>query len=96
MAEHFTFAKDEARDGFSQVESDGKSGRLPTAAYDWIVRHFSRAGDYVIHLCTKNAAAVMASMQNSRHAIYFGKEEDQETVRCQLASQVQPRKARDV
>lgn len=25
LGEHFTFAKDEARDGFSQVESDGKS-----------------------------------------------------------------------
>lgn len=45
----------------------------------------------------KNATAVIVSMKNFRHGIYFDKLEDQETIRCELASQVQPRdKARDV
>ena len=97
VIEHLAFAAGEARDGFCQVAFDHKNGKIPTAAYEWIVRHFSRAGDYVVDLFSKIATAVIASMKNSRHGIYFGKMEDQETIRYELASQVQPsNKARDV
>ena len=83
--------------GSYQVAFDHKNVKIPTAACDLIVRHFSRAGDYVVDLFSKNGTAVIASMKNSRHGIYFDKLEDQETIRCELASQVQPRdKTRDV
>ena len=97
VIEHLAFAAGEARDGFCQVAFDHKNGKIAAAAYEWIIRHFSRAGDYVVDLFSKNASAVIASIKNSRHGIYFGRMEDQETIRCELASQVQPRnKARDL
>jgi len=94
VIEHLAFAAGEARDGFWQVAFDHKNGKIAAAAYEWIV---SRARDYVVDLFPKNASAVIASIKNSRHGIYFGRMEDQETIRCELASQVQPRnKANDV
>ena len=88
------FRKDEPRDGFVQVAAD-KSGKLPTAAYEWIVHHFSRSGDYVVDLFSHNAAAIVATMQSGRNGLYFGKEQGQENVRFHLASKVQPRKAQE-
>ena len=92
VPENFVFRKDEPRDGFVQVAAD-KSGKLPTAAYEWIVNHYNRSGDYVVDLFSHNAAAIVATMRSGRNGLYFGKEEAQENVRFHLTSQVQPRKA---
>ena len=94
MPEHFVFQKDEPRDGFVQVAAD-KSGKLPTAAYKWIINHYSRSGNYVVDLFSHNVAAIVATMRSGRNGIYFGKEELQENVRFYLASQVQPCKAQE-
>lgn len=79
--EHFAFAAEEARDGFCQAAFDHKNGKVPTSAYDYIVRHLSRAGNFIADLFSKNSTAVIASMKNFRHGIYFDKLEDQETIR---------------
>ena len=92
MSEHLSFSKDEARDGFCEVAAE-KNGKLPAEAFTWLITHFSRAGDYVVDLFSENASAIISSMKNARHGIFYGKEEEQEHVRCHLASHVQPRRA---
>ena len=93
VSEHLSFSKDEARDGFCEVAAE-KSGKLPIKAFTWLITHFSRAaGDYVVDLFSENASAIIASMKIARHGIFYGKEEEQEHVRCRLASHVQPRRA---
>ena len=95
VPEHFSFQKKEVRDGFCQVEA-ASSGKLPMQAYSWLVEHFSHASDYVVDLFSADASATIASMKNSRNGIYFGYEEDQDNVRSQLASYLQPRRALSV
>ena len=92
MSEHLSFSKDEAREGFCEVAAE-KNGKLPIEAFTWLITHFSRAGDYVVDLFSENASAVISSMKNARHGICYGKEDEQEHVRCHLASYVQPRRA---
>ena len=92
VSEHLSFSKDEARDGFCEVAAE-KNGKLPIKAFTWLITHFSRAGDYVVDLFSENASAIIASMKIARHGIFYGKEEEQEHVRCHLASHVQPRRA---
>ena len=42
-------------------------------------------------MSSATSSAVIAGMKNSKHGIYFGKMDDQETICCELASQVQLR-----
>ena len=85
VPEHFVFQKDERRDGFVQVAAD-KSEKLPTAAYEWIVQHYSCSGNNVVDLFSHNVAAIVATMRGGRTGIYFRKEEVQENIRFHLVS----------
>ena len=49
----------------------------------------------MVDLFSSNVAAIVATMQSGRNGLYFGKEEVQQNVRFDLASQVQPRKAQE-
>ena len=68
-----------------------KNGKLPINAFTWLITHFRSASDYVVDLFSENASAIISSMKNARHGIFYGKEVKQEHVRCHLASHVQPR-----
>ena len=72
MPGHFVFRKDEPRDGFVQVAAD-KSGKFPTAVYEWIVNHYSRSGDYVVDLFSHNAAAYSCNYADLQKRFIFRK-----------------------
>lgn len=86
---HRALNTEEVKDGFFEVDAD-RSEKMPTPVFDWIVNHFSRAGDFIIDLLSEKGVAAVSGIKNSRNAIYFGNQEDQDKVRSRLASEVQP------
>ena len=88
VTEHINFKKDEERDGFVEVEAQ-RDGSVSPSAYSWLVKRFSHEGDVVFDLFSNNGTCLVQAMKNSRNGIFFGKDEDQESVRCNVATEIQ-------
>ena len=43
---------------------------------EWIVKHFSHPGDYVIDLFSTKGNCTVAAMKNFRNSAYFGTDKD--------------------